>query len=70
MKQILIDNISDTDYTRIHNALTSAYSTETCEEAVSKFIKQTVKNIEESDLLRSKEEEAITAIEGIDDVAI
>ena len=39
MKTITIENISDTDHTRIHDALTKAYNCDTCEEAISKFIK-------------------------------
>jgi hypothetical protein len=65
MKQILIDNIPDAMHARIESALTKAYNCSTIEQAIKKWAKQTVKNLEESELLRAKDAEAQAAIDGL-----
>jgi len=70
MKTISIDNISDADHTRIEAALKKAYNCDCCEDAIRHFIKQTVQNVEESELMRAKEEEAQVASEAIEEVSI
>jgi hypothetical protein len=70
MKNILIENITDSDHARIEAALMTAYKSLSLEASLRHFINSTVKNMEESEIRKTKDDETQIALDNIVPVTI